>query len=102
MESPYLDRSCKSEGDGAHEKSLSESAVKILGRWRPWEILFQISHGNPRATVRMGNPYQDQPSKSKGDGAPRAWEILIRISHGNPLARAMACMGNPYLDQIWK
>ena len=58
--SPYLDQLWKSEGDGAHAKSLSRSSMEIRRRWRAWEILIGIGHGNPRAMARMGNPYPDQ------------------------------------------
>ena len=39
---------------------INRSAIEILGRWCPWEILIWISHGDPRAMAPMGNPLQCQ------------------------------------------
>ena len=75
MGNPYLDLPWKSEGNGAHWKSLSGSATEIRWRRRPWEILISISCGNPRAMALMGNPCLNHPWKSEGDGA-----------HGKPLS----------------
>ena len=63
MGNPYLDQPWKSEGDGAHGKSLSLSAMEIRLLWRAWEIFIRISDGNQRAMERMENPFADQIRK---------------------------------------
>ena len=63
MGNPHVDQQRRSEGDGAHGKSLSGSATALGGRWCPWEILIWIA-----ATEIWGRW--------------RPWEILFTADYG--------------------
>ena len=64
-------RSGNTQQNRNHPECREKVAKETLRRWRPWEILTSIIHGNPRAMAPIGhgNPYLDQPWKSEGDGA---------------------------------